>query len=215
MRGRLRIAIAIASAALLGAGCRSAIYSAYETVGIHKRDLLKKRVVAARDEQQQAGEDFEDALAKLRALYGSPNTSLEKVYDQLAAEYDQCSSRAEAVRERVRDIETVADDLFDEWEDEIGQISTEVMRRGSREQLRATRARYAKMHSALERAEKSMEPVLTKLRDQVLYLKHNLNAQAIASLRGESASIQEDVARLVADMNRSIERANEFIGQMP
>jgi hypothetical protein len=50
-----------------------------------------------------------------------------------------------------------------------------------------------------------------KLRDHVLYLKHNLNAQAIASLKGEAANIQDEIARLIKDMNASIAQADEFI----
>ena len=60
-----------------------------------------------------------------------------------------------------------------------------------------------------------MEPVLRKLHDYVLALKHSLNAQAIGALGGESAKIQADVARLIEDMNALIAGADEFIRQMP
>ncbi len=56
-----------------------------------------------------------------------------------------------------------------------------------------------------------MDPVLTRLHDQVLYLKHNLNAEAIASLKGESTNIQAEIAALLLDMNAAIARANNFI----
>ena len=112
-------------------------------------------------------------------------------------------------------METVASDLFREWESEIREISSESMRASSRDQLRQTRERYDEMHRSLKRAEQSMDPVLTKFRDHVLYLKHNLNAQAIASLKGEAVSIQNDIARLIEDMNGSIEQADAFIKQMP
>jgi hypothetical protein len=209
------LGIAFIAVMLLAGGCSSAIYSAYEKVGVYKRDLLKKRVIAARDEEKEAGEQFKDALTKLRELYGNQNTPLEKTYDQLKGEFDDSNSRAEAVHKRVRDVETVAADLFREWEAEIKQISTESMRSSSRDQLRQTRQRYEEMHTSLKRAEESMDPVLTKFRDHVLFLKHNLNAQAIASLKGEAVSIQNDIARLIEDMNRSIQRADEFIKQMP
>lgn len=195
-------------------GCRSAIYSTYEKFGVYKRDLLKKRVIAARDEEKAAGEQFKDALTRLRELYGSQNTDLEKTYDKLKAEHDDATARATAVRKRVSDMETVAKDLFAEWEKEIEQISSSAMRSSSREQLRQTKERYEDMHSALKRAEQSMDPVLIKLRDHVLYLKHNLNAQAIASLKGESVAIQNDIARLIDDMNHSIQQADAFIKQM-
>jgi len=200
---------------MLGLGCRSAMYATYEKFGVYKRDLLKKRVIAARNEEKEAGEQFKDALTRLREMYGNSGSNLEKAYDQLKSEYDASVSKADSVRKRVRDMETVATDLFQEWENEIKEISSESMRASSRDQLRQTRARYEDMHAALKRAEDSMAPVLTKLHDYVLVLKHNLNAQAIASLKGEASSIQNDIGRLIEDMNASIQRADEFIKQMP
>lgn len=206
------LATAIAIAAC---GCRSAKYSLYEKFGVYKRDLLKKSVVAARNEEKEAGEQFKDALTKLREMYGNTGSDLEKTYDSLKSEYDDSLAKANGVHKRVRDMETVAGDLFEEWESEINEISSESMRASSRDQLRQTRERYEEMHRALKRAEQSMDPVLTKFRDHVLYLKHNLNAQAIASLKGEAVSIQNDISRLIEDMNSSIQQADAFIKQMP
>src|SRR3954463_4330603 len=90
------------------AGCRSAIYSAYEKLGIYKRDLLKKRVIAARDEEKAAGEQFKDALTRLKELYAFQGGDLEKTYNKLKGEYDDSNARAEAVHKRIRDMETVA-----------------------------------------------------------------------------------------------------------
>lgn len=215
MNKRLSLPILGLALVLSAGGCRSALYSAYEQFGVYKRDLLKKRVVAARDEEKKAGAQFQDALTKLRAMYGSTGSDLEKTYDQLKGEYDDSVTRADAVRKRVRDVETVAEDLFREWDREIHEISSESMRAGSRDQLRQTRQRYDEMYRSLKRAEDSMAPVLTKFKDHVLFLKHNLNAQAIASLKGEAVSIQNEIARLIEDMNKSIQRADEFIRQMP
>jgi hypothetical protein len=215
MKERVWFGALLASFLLAGAGCRSVMYSTYEKFGVYKRDLLKKRVVDARDEEKEAGEQFKDALTRLREMYGGSGSDLEKSYDKLKSEYDGSVEKAESVRKRVRDMETVADDLFREWESELQEISSESLRASSRDQLRQTRARYEDMHRAIKRAEQSMEPVLTKFRDHVLYLKHNLNAQAIASLKGEAVSIQNDIARLIEDMNNSIQQADTFIKQMP
>jgi hypothetical protein len=201
--------------ALLGTGCSTIYYKAWETVGVEKRDLLKKRVVAARDEQQEAGEQFKDALTRLKEISGFDGGQLEKAYNGLKGEYEDCSSKATAVRKRIKDVETVADDLFAEWEKEIGQISTPSLQQASRQQLKDTKARYQSLHSALKSAEGTMEPVLTQFNDYVLYLKHNLNAQAIASLKGEATSIQTEISRLIAQMNASIAKADEFVKSMP
>jgi len=215
MKRRVCFGILVAAFVLLNAGCRNVMYSTYEKFGVYKRDLLKKSVIAARDEEKEAGEQFKDALTRLRELYGSQNTPLEKSYDKLKSEYEGSVAKAESVRKRVRDVETVAADLFREWESEIKEYSSESMRSSSRDQLRQTRDRYEDMHRALKRAEQSMEPVLVKFRDHVLYLKHNLNAQAIASLKGEATSIQNDIAHLIEEMNASIQQADSFIKQMP
>ena len=70
-------------------------------------------------------------------------------------------------------------------------------------------------HTALIQAEETMDPVLTRFKDQVVFLKHNLSAAAIASLKGESRSIQEDISRLIADMNAAISKADTFITTLP
>jgi len=196
-------------------GCRAAMYSAYEKVGIYKRDLLKKRVVAARDEEKGAQKEFKDALTRLKEMTGFDGGELEKRYRGLQSDYDDASSRVVDVHKRIQDVETVASDLFDEWEKENRQIETPELRQVSRQQLNDTRQRYDDMLVALKRSEQSMDPVLHKLHDYVLALKHTLNAQAIAALSGESSKIQADVSRLIDDMNASIARADEFIKQMP
>ena len=195
-------------------GCRSTYYAAYEKFGVHKRDLLKKRVTEARDEQKEAQEQFKDALTRLKEITKFDAGELERTYNALKSDYDGCASQAQTVHKRIRDVETVAGDLFAEWEKELQQIGTPSLRESSRQQLDATRRRYDEMHRALTSAEQSMAPVLTQFNDYVLYLKHNLNAQAIASLKGEATNIQNEISRLIESMNRSISRADEFVKHM-
>ncbi len=201
--------------ALLICGCRTASYWAWEKVGVHKRDLLKKKVVAARDDQKAASEQFKDAMTRLKELTGFEGGNLEKTYNGLNKDYERSVERANTVHKRVKDVETVAGDLFTEWENEIKEISSADLRGKSNQQLRDTRQRYDELHTALKRAEQSMDPVLTRLHDQVLFLKHNLNAAAIASLKGESANIQTEIGKLLEDMNAAIAQADKFISSMP
>jgi len=195
-------------------GCRTAYYAAYEKVGVYKRDLLKESVVEARDDQKEAQEQFKDALTRLKEITRFDGGKAERAYRGLQSQYDDCAKQAEVVRKRIREVETVAGDLFAEWEKEIGQIGTPSLRDASRQQLTTTRQRYDELHASLIKAEQSMTPVLKQFGDYVLYLKHNLNAQAIASLQGEAASIQGEISRLIEEMNRSIARADEFVKGM-
>jgi ElaB/YqjD/DUF883 family membrane-anchored ribosome-binding protein len=190
-------------------------YSAYELVGIQKRDLLKTRVDDTREEQKQAGKDFQDALAKLKAVYGFNGGKLENKYDELKSSYEKSSHQAEVVHKSIRKVQTVAKDLFDEWDKEIGEISTESLKDKSRESLEQTKERFSKLDQNLKKSESRMDSVLQILKDHVLFLKHNLNAKAIGSLKGESTKIQSNVEDLVQEMNKSIQAADQFIKEMP
>jgi DNA repair exonuclease SbcCD ATPase subunit len=206
-----RLPFLVLGLALFTFGCSSTYYAAWEKLGYHKRDILKERVVDARDEQAAASEQFKDALTRLKEVYTFDGGDLEKSYNQLQSQFDACQKRADNVRTRIRSMDTVANDLFAEWEKEIGQISNASMASSSRQQLQETRSRYMEMQAALKKAEASMDPILLQFRDYTLFLKHNLNAQAIASLKGESLNIQEEITRLIADMNASIAQADAFV----
>ncbi len=209
-----RVFFGILLCLLVVSGCRSAYYSTMEKFGVYKRDILKKEVTAARDDQKAASDQFKDALTKLRELYNFNGGDLEKQYNQVNREYERSVARANDVHKRVKSVETVAQDLFTEWEGEIKQISSEKLRESSREKLQETRRRYDELHTALKRAEQSMDPVLVRFHDQVLFLKHNLNAAAIASLKGETTDIQKEISRLIEDMNAAIQKADSFINSM-
>src|SRR3954470_16434751 len=108
MKGRFWAGLLLAG--LLMTGCRSAYYATWEKFGVYKRDLLKKKVVAARDDQKAASEQFKDALTRMKEMYGFQGGNLEKTYESLKSDYDRCTARAEDVHKRVRDVETVAQD---------------------------------------------------------------------------------------------------------
>ena len=73
--------------------------------------------------------------------------------------------------------------------------------------------------AAYERAIKnagglSFTEFLAAFNDQVLFLKHNLNAQAVASLEGELSRIRQDVDSLIREMERSIAASEAFLQRM-
>jgi hypothetical protein len=195
-------------------GCESTYYKTMETMGYHKRDILVDRVEDARDAQEEAKTQFESALEKFSSVLGFHGGDLEEKYDQLKDEYDESVIKADAVRSRIAAVENVAEDLFAEWQEELNQYTSSSLRRSSARKLKETKSKYAQLIGAMKRAERKIDPVLSAFHDQVLYLKHNLNAQAIASLQSELASIETDVARLIKEMEASIKEANSFIRSM-
>ena len=201
-------------AALMAGGCQSMYYSGMEKIGIEKRDILVKRVDKAREAQQDAKEQFGSALEKFIAVTDYSGGDLEKQYNILKDEYDESKSRAEAVHDKIQSVEDVADALFNEWEDELKQYSSADLRRSSERQLKATRKSYLTLITAMKSAEKKIDPVLAAFNDRVLFLKHNLNANAIASLKTQRKSVETDIKALIKDMNNSIAEADKFLKSM-
>jgi len=210
---RLRL-ILIFFLVLFVSGCETAYYGTMEKLGYHKRDLMVNRVESARDSQEDAKEQFESALEKFSSVLQFDGGDLEDKYDQLKTAYDRSSARAQTVRDRIASVEDVAADLFEEWETELSEYSSDSLRRSSARKLKQTRRQYAQLIGAMKRAESKMDPVLKAFHDQVLFLKHNLNARAIASLQTELVSVESEVNSLIKDMNASIKEADAFIGTM-
>lgn len=200
--------------ALCTYGCSTAYYSTMEKFGVHKRDILVDRVEEARDAQHESKEQFKSALDRFSKELGFEGGDLEKKYETLNDEYERSLDKAEAVRERIDKVEDVAGALFDEWKDELKEYSSDNMRRASERKLNQTRKQYDKLILAMRRAEQKMDPVLSAFKDQVLFLKHNLNAKAIASLQSELGNIKGDISRLIKEMDASIKEADRFINAM-
>lgn len=196
------------------AGCQSAYYGAMERVGVHKRDIMVDRVESAQEAQTDAKEQFESALAQLRSIIQIKDQDLATRYDRLNEEYEDSKAAAKAVTVRIDAVEDVSEALFDEWEDEIELYSSASLKRQSAAKLSQTRRQYQGLIKAMRSAEARMEPVLRAFQDQVLFLKHNLNARAIDSLQGELGSIEIDVAQLIREMARSIAESDAFISSL-
>ena len=195
-------------------GCETAYYNAWEKVGIHKRDLLVDRIEDTQDAQEETQEQFKDALEQYRAVANFDGGDLEKLYNKLNAEYEDSKAAALAIADNIDRVEDVAADLFEEWENELAQIKNSNLRKDSASKLHDTRFKYQQMVNSMRKAEKTVHPVLTTLKDQVLYLKHNLNARAISALKGELNTMNSDVNKLIVNMQKSIDEANLFIDRI-
>lgn len=191
--------------------CSSMYYSAMDSVGIPKREIMVHRVEKARDTQLEAKQQFKSALDQFTQLTNYKGGDLEETYNRLNDEYEDSADKAKEVRKRIDDIEDVSDALLEEWQKEINEYSSVSLKRSSEQKLKVTEKQYHQLINAMNHAADKMDPVLIVFKDQVLYLKHNLNAQAIASLKGELGTIESDVTSLIAAMEKSIDEADAFI----
>ena len=196
---------------LVLAGCSSAYYGAMEKFGVAKREILVDRVDASRKAETAAMEQFASALEHFLAVTKVDGGDLLKKYNDPNRELTRSEDRAKEVHDRIAAVEDVAEALFREWKQELGQYSSATLRNESQRELDATRRRYDTLVRLMHRAADRMDPVLDTFRDQVLFLKHNLNARALASLDTTNRTLDADVSQLIRDMEDSIHEAESFI----
>ena len=204
----------IITAAVLMSGltsCSSAYFAALEKIGIEKRDLMVSRVKSAKDSQIEAKEQFKNALEQYRSIISVKGGSLEEKYEKLNEVLEESEAKSIEVTSRISKVEDVTEALFDEWDDELNQYSNKSLKRDSEQKLAVARTHYKKMINSMKRAESKLEPALRPLRDNVLYLKHNLNAKAIYALDAELGNIEIKVEELIRDLSKAIDEADSYI----
>lgn len=209
-----RSVLVVVGIGLVQIACTAAFYRTMETFGVEKREILVNRIEEARDSQESAKAQFASALDQYRSVVEFDGGNLEAVYDSLNDEYERSLDRAGAVADRIDALDRVAEDLFEEWADEIVQYTDPTLSRQSQRLLSVTRADYGRLLQAMQRAEQSMQPVLALLGDQVLILRHNLNAIAIGAVENELVMLERATSSLIADMERAIAEAGRFIDAM-
>lgn len=213
MRSNMMSLFLITSLLLLQ-GCETLYFNTMEKVGVHKRDILIDRIEDSQDAQEEAKEQFTSALDQLKQITQFDGGDLESMYNKLNDEYEDSEEAAEEIHLSIDKVESVADALFSEWNGELKQYTSQSLRSKSQLKLKSTQRRYKKLIVALRKAERSIQPVLNTLKDNTLYLKHNLNARAVASLKGEFRAIDADIKALIQQMQKAISESDMFIEQL-
>ena len=200
--------------ALLGSGCSSMYYAGMESVGVHKRDVMVDRVEDVQESQEDAQKEFKSALEHFGTLVTIKDTDLKEAYEDFNDEYEDAKEAAEDVSKSINKLEDVSLALFEEWEDEIVMYTNAKLQKQSKDKLLDTRSKYNAMIKSMRKSEQSMEPILATFYDNVLILKHSLNAQAIGALQGEFDGLKSNINTLIEQMNQSIKASDKFIKEM-
>lgn len=209
--------VALVLASLSGQGCATTYYKTMEFFGKEKRDILASRVQSAQSDQEAAKKQFQSSLDRFSALVNADaggGGELRKAYDKAKGDLDASEGKANAFRDRIKSVESVGNDLFAEWGEEAKQYTSADLKARSEQQLLETRRKFDDMLGAMKRSEAKMGPVLSAFKDNVLFLKHNLNAQAVASMKGTVADLERDIGSLIREMEASIAESERFVKEL-
>jgi hypothetical protein len=196
------------------AACSTVKYEALEQVGVYKRDILVDRVEDARDAQADTREEVLAAYEELNILIGEEGGELERQYKRLDRKVERSKDAIEDLDDHLAAIDEVSADLFEEWEEELAQYNSAALRADQEQKLRESRRQFISLRQRMQVARDRVDPVMAVLNDNVLYLKHSLNARALDALRGEATALEGKVDALIADMQVAIDEANAFINRM-
>jgi len=206
--------VCVFAVTLLLLGCTSTYYKAMQTLGKEKRDILVQRVKDSKKDQERTKEQLKTTMETFQELTGFKGGDLEKSYKKLNGEYERADGQANKLRDRINSIDKVSDDLFSEWQKEIDQMGNATLKTRSTAMLRDAKEREGAYMKAMRKTEIQMTPVLRAFHDQVLFLKHNLNARAIGSLKGTAASINTDVSSVMKSIDNSMQEADKLIASL-
>jgi hypothetical protein len=196
---------------LLLCGCSSLYYSSMKKLGREKRYILVSRIQDGKKAQDQAAQQFKTALEAFQEVTKFDGGDLEKIHKKLNKQLEDAEDRAKKVHDRIESIDKVANDLFQEWSGEIDKMSSGRLQEESRRLLRDATQRHQNLIRQMRSSEDKMAPVVQAFRDQVLFLKHNLNARAIQSLKKSVLEIDDDVKALILDLEKSNQEADKTI----
>src|SRR5262245_51521554 len=90
-----RSAVVVFAAGLLAASaCSRIYYASMEKLGKEKRDILVKRIIDGKKDNEEARQQIKTTLESFRELTGFDGGDLERVYNKLNGEYEAAKDRA-------------------------------------------------------------------------------------------------------------------------
>lgn len=200
---------------LSSTGCNNSLgYDIQEAMGTPKRQVLLSRVQDTRDSMKETKKVFASAMLQFGSVYKESGSKLENKYVILKKEYDACNSKASSLRSQIANVKSIGQVLFQEWQKELDQFTNEQMRKLSEVKMQQTREKYVAMTDSMDRVSARMSPVMSSMSDQLLNIKHSLNALIVVSLEEELIQLRGQMDNLMAEIDASIENCNSFIGSM-
>ncbi|MCC6672938.1 MAG: DUF2959 family protein [Planctomycetes bacterium] len=132
-------------------------------------------------------------------------------YQEFTKAISESESQANRLRAAVRQMQSAAQPVFDQWSSDLLKISNQQIRRRSDARMDATLQRYQALLAATKSAESGYDSFNQGVRDLSLFLGHDLNATALAEVRQDARAITDLALELDGRFNRTLEAARDYI----
>jgi len=143
--------------ALLSTSCSTVYYNFWEFLGQEKRELLQSELENITEDQNDAKDEFEDTLSKIRSEYSYKEGALEETYDELSGDYKSLDNNAKSLSKRIVSAQDIASDLFKEWKGEAEKITNSNFRKDSLKKRVITMTKFKLTVKAIKIVESKMK----------------------------------------------------------
>ncbi|MCK6460067.1 MAG: DUF2959 domain-containing protein [Planctomycetes bacterium] len=134
-----------------------------------------------------------------------------KAYEKLVDTVENSEDQADELRNRIEKMQAEAVPVFDQWTKDLEAYSNPEMRQRSQARLSAARERYDAVVAAVEPVLVEYEAINQSFRDHVLFLKHDMNPAALATIQDDVRRIAKDAASLDGRFNSGRAAAMAYV----
>lgn len=179
---------------------------------IEQVDELLRRIERVQAESAVAKESAHSALNELCTLV-SPGFKGDAAmaFAKFVAASDASEEQGETLRDSVEPMRDAADALFRRWTKDMEAFGNSRMRQRSQTRLDETRTSYQSIVGASQAAQIALDAFHDDLRDHATFLRHDLNANSVASLRGDVRQLREQIEGLDMRFDATVAAARAYV----
>ena len=192
------------------AGLTACKGSSKQMVGLRRVDDLLGRIERVHVECELSRESARIALDTLHAVVALGTDAMAS-YAELVDALEVSEERAEALRAVIKPMDRAAEQVFEQWNSDLNSFTRAEMRKRSRDRMLDTRERYDAIITAAEPAREAYEELNAGLRDCVLFLGHDFNANAVAEIESDVLALTQLASELDERLEECREAAWEYL----
>lgn len=119
--------------------------------------------------------------------------------------------QGEVLAKSVEPMQRAADELFHRWTKDLENFGNTRMRTRSQSRLDETRTRYQSILGATQAAQIALDAYNNDLKDHALFLRHDLNATSVETIRGDVRLLNEQIQDLDKRFDATTAAARAYV----
>jgi hypothetical protein len=182
--------------------------------GVKQVEQLIKKATSTVKSIDATKAQLQKAMDAYNIVMAAETTDRKSAYSKLQKAMKAAEKNRTEISRHADEMNAEADALFQNWSASIAGISDPALRAMSEKRLVDTRVRYADIQAQSLKAGGLYTAFMTTLNDHVIFLGHDLNGSAVASLAQESAKLNALAAALYAAIDQATGAANTNIAAL-